>query len=285
MSGQSGLLDATVSVPTIWGHAVTLAALYGIDYIPTENTTLNEAYNILAGVNLSTKPKPMYVTVGLGGTDSKTNPSGIDILLNVRHEVNHANLYKPTPWILREVNNDIPANVRVNYALRKKVNYNGIEYIAYYLKKLDAVGSDLTMKTQYYNHEEDTLTDYTPGTDILNPIKPEVLPETMNVLTTDSLRTSVGVSWSITDFDRDELINAANIVYGPLDVVRLTEFGLVTATPSEITADNITYTEAHMAQISNFNILDLALDILNGTTTIPITAGDAEPLVFGLTNT
>ena len=112
------------SKKTIWGISKANHDATGIPYIPDNNTTINEKLGIHVNAVSDSPSLLRYFILGVGGP--------------VIHDVacpTNATVYEHIPVALVPVTQDLTPSVRARYALRKNVNIDGINYIAYYAYK------------------------------------------------------------------------------------------------------------------------------------------------------
>lgn len=112
------------SKKTIWGISKANHDSTGIPYIPENNTTINEKLGIHVNVASDSPSLLRYFILGVGGP-----------LIHDVASATNATVYEHIPVALVPVTQDLTPGVRARYALRKNVNIDGINYIAYYAYK------------------------------------------------------------------------------------------------------------------------------------------------------
>ena len=136
------------------GSALQTTLFDGIPFELIPFTTLNEKFEILAGVAPASGvvPKATYFCIGNGGHQLATGTGGVALIEEVPHIATDSGLYSYLPFILRAINNDIPAGTQAAYAMRKQITVNGAQYYAYYLKRIPTSSSVVTVTLETVNN-------------------------------------------------------------------------------------------------------------------------------------
>jgi hypothetical protein len=244
---------------TIYGSALQSALLLGIPYSIKEFTTLNEKLGIQNGVmpQPSIYPKVNYFCIGNGGHQMTVGADNIPLSKINQHKATDAALFKHLPFALRAPGNDLLADERARYALRREESFNGNIYIAYYLKRIDVteVVSELDYRTVVNGVV--TSTPFVPTSSMLSPT-PVVINNTgTNTITSDYITVSTLLSVGFTAAEIAELLNVANVMYGNESYAIISEIGLcsgvdkvVNVTPSS--GGSFNFNEAIAVQITSF---------------------------------
>lgn len=235
-----------LTVRTLYGMYLQNVAHNGVPLTEIEFSTLNERLEILPKVpvpNLS-YPKLQYFVIGNGGHDSIISANGIAINVPRQKTALDASLYNIRPFIIRDVNNDLPPHQRALYCLRKEETYNGKRYIAYYGRRLDtaAATTELVMLTAL----EDGTTQIDPITKILSRSnlypQPQVLsPTGVNTLKGKYVRTMTHYRIDFSEEQVQELVNVANIINDDPREAIISEIGLVAGVDKPIRLDDNTH--------------------------------------------
>jgi hypothetical protein len=247
-----------------------------------QNTTLNEKFEILAGVtpDAGKYPAAKYYCIGNGGHKMSTGTGGIALSDAQQHKATDASLFSPLPFVLRATNNDISNAAQQKYGLRKQETYNSQNYYAYYLKRIPTDQAVLTTSIQTVNGDTTTTTGFVPAPGNLAP-QPTVLdPDTVNLLSGQYLTVSATLPLVLTADEITEILNAAEIIWGSPKYAIISEIGLVSAVDYPITLPNSnTMNEAICAQIGVFiatnHVLQFTPTGLNGSFDV----GTNEPLL------
>lgn len=241
---------------TVYGAALQTALLFGLPYRPVPNSTLNEKFGVFANMDLpqGVIPHVRYFCIGNRGHRVISGADGIPYTSPVNHRASDAALFNHLPFILREVDNDLSIERRTQYGLRRREQINGVDYIAYYLKRLNVAAVAMEMQHTTVVDGNSTTRTFVPNNDNLNPSHPN-LPNT-GVITTDgnSLTTSAIVPIIISEQDVAELVNVARILYDNEQLAVISEIGLCSGVDRVVSAEGPTgqfnYNEALGVQIA-----------------------------------
>lgn len=241
---------------TTWGAMVQTAAYARVPLDFLAGTTINEKYNVFASepINRETDFADLgYFGIGRGSTYMKVVSVGTEST-NYLHEPVDAILFNQQPFILRTLDNDIPADKRAKYALRAIVEINSVLYVAYYLKRLDKSLSTIVASSVIPATSEapEDVNPLVSDPRYLNPTPTK--PEAGNERTDGKyVRVSCLVQSKMDAWDIDEMLNAKQIITGTTQL-EITEIGIFSAISKTVTDDStgtsITYTEALRAQLN-----------------------------------
>lgn len=237
---------------TVYGSNLQTCQLLGIPFNVVPNTTLNEKFSIAANVTLNPTDMPYmrYLVIGNGGHRMKTTGTGtIQVPEPIQHRSTDAALYNHLPFVLRPAANDLPANVRSRYALRRAESYGGNNYFAYYAKRLDLNAISSVMEYHQIANNTDTVSAFIPSTTHLNPTPPAI-PSTGTIVTSgDYVISSAKISAVIDAFDVAEILNACNIIHGSEDFAIISEMGMCSGVEKTVTALDAGGTSFNFAEI------------------------------------
>lgn len=123
----------TSSQRTLYGVDLQLAQLYGENYTCLPNTTLNEKFNILPGINVPKGKYPIlkYITIGNGG--NLQIPDSENFIYN-EHSPLDAALFNHIPFVMKTLEEDLSEADRLKYRFRIEKTVNDKLYACYYLK-------------------------------------------------------------------------------------------------------------------------------------------------------
>lgn len=231
-------IDRSKVVHTVYGQALMTANALGLPHTIMEKTTLNEVFEIQAGAQLSPNERPVirYYTIGYGAHDmvkEAGKPTKPDLS---KHRPEDAGLFAPMPFVLRQLNNDLTATEREQYALRCKKNINGIDYIAYYAKRLNFDTAELKIVRDEVTDGVLNSAPFIPTSQNLYPKKPELPPRGITVASNVKLRNNVELMIHFTAQDAEELLNVSRIMFGDEDYAIVSEIGLCSGVDREITS-------------------------------------------------
>lgn len=252
----------------------------------TDNTTLNEKFNILSGVTPTSTPGVGYYAIGNGGHSIAMGANTVPLVRSKEHLATDAALYNHLPFVLRSVDDDLTAGERAKYGLRKQINIDGTVYIAYYLKRLNVASGVPVMKLQTTNNGVTTTSTFVPTAANLDPEAPDLTESTVNVLRSQYAIVSEPVPFALTAAEIAEIINAATIIYGDEAYALISEMALCSGEDKQITlAGGDIFNEVVAVQccsfISTFHMLAASKTGLTGT----LELGSAEPLLTVSTGT
>jgi len=250
------------------------------------NSTLNEKFNVATNIALNSTDLPhmQYLAIGNGGHRMEASGSNsVSVPVPLQHKATDAALYNHLPFILRPVSNDITAGVRENYALRKVINIDGDEYVAYYLKRMDLDSVSPVLKHVNIENNIETSTGFTPSAANLNPVPPTVItggavPTEGNFILATAL-----LDFNLTPFDIEEIKNAANILYGSEDYAIISEIATCSGVDKVVGATDylgasFNYNEVIAAQVNVHISTFHPVRFVTGGISAQYDVGATEPL-------
>lgn len=270
---------------TIYGSALQTALFFDIPLEVKPNTTLNEKFGILENFTIEegTRPKVQYMCIGNGGHKFVTDADQIPYSTPIEHKASDAALYNHLPFVLREVSNDLTITQRERYALRKEVTIAGVDYYAYYLKRLTLEEQVQTMNYISIQNGNENITEFVPSTDVLSPEHPAITNDSVENLNANYLSTSVIVDLTFNEWEVQELINVAEVMYGSSDKAIISEIGLCSGidkvTTGSLVNDTVNYKEAVAVQVASFISGYYTVGYSNQGFELEIEAGATEPLI------
>lgn len=262
--------------------------LLGLPYSNVQNSTLNELFNVQAGVAVDPGKYPDmgYLAIGQGGHINEQTADGLGYQQLVNHSPRDCALIKHIPFVLRLPTDDLDPATQAGYAMRTQVTVNGTNYIAYYLRKIDMSQVQVQMLLNTVQDGVITSVPWVPSSDNLHPTA--TIPSSTGAVTTSGEYVSVQavVSVTFTQTDIDELMNVAQILYGNSNLAIISEAALVAGFNKTIQAQlsgggTLTYNEAIGAIICSSMSSYYHLPSLNQSLTLTFDIGGAESL-FGV---
>lgn len=123
---------------TIYNASLSLATLLGKEYTALPNTTLNEKFNILPTYQLpeGMYPTLKYIGIGIGGNSFIEGSSKIQYS---EHSPLDGACFEHVPFIMKKIDQDLTMEERLNYRFRIVENFEGEQYVCYYLKKISTI--------------------------------------------------------------------------------------------------------------------------------------------------
>lgn len=242
-------------VRSVYGAALQTAMLLGVPHEIKPNSTLNERFDVEKNSvhPEGVWPRVAYFCIGNGGHMLSSGVDGIPFVKSRQHEATNANLFKPLPFVLRLVSDDLTPIQRAKYAMRRQETHSGQTYYAYYLKRLDNTSLDVTMQTRIIDKGITTTSDFIPSTADLVP-QPPALPNTGAIpVTSTYITVSTLLALNMTAEDCKELLDAASIIYGDQNYAIISEIGLCSGVDKVIALnDGSNYKESISTQIVSF---------------------------------
>lgn len=252
--------DITAITPTIYGTYLQTVKTLSLPFELIENTTLNERFDVQAGVEPSSSQLPYvgYLAIGNLGHATVKADDGSDETTPVTHRATDAGLYGQIPFVLRETTNDLSSSERRNYGLRVEETHDGTNYFAYYLKRLDL--SDIRAQLQRVEVDDNgivTTTPYEPTTDNLNPERPDISNNGTILGSSTSHSASAVAEIRLSESDVTEILNAHQIRTGSNRSPVISELALVSGVDKEVSGStggsgSLTYDEVIAAQVNVF---------------------------------
>ena len=244
---------------TVYGSYLNNCIITGRPFKVDPHTTLNEKLGINADVSLALPhtvyPQIKYFCIGNGG-HKVTLTKSIPKIEPVQHHSTDAAPFSMIPFILREVDNDIPPGEREKYALRRIEEFNGTSYIAYYLKRMDFSKSKVEKQIITIENGTKTTVPFVPNVSNLNPVPQDISNTGHNVLDAKYVEVANEIELVFTPEDCQEMRNVANIMYNDEDMAIISEFGLVSGVDRRINVNlpgsgNVSINEVIAAQMTN----------------------------------
>jgi len=268
---------------TVYGSRLQTMQNSKLPFSVEQNTTLNEKFAILAGVNpaAGVYPAAQYYCIGNGGHALATGTGGIGLVQAQPHLATDAALYAHLPFVLRATNNDITNDVQQKYALRKQINVGGVNYFAYYLKRIPTDEAVVATVIQTVDGGTTTSAAFVPSPANLTPTPPVIDPDEVNVLAGQYANVSATLPVVLTADECTEILNAAEILFGDQAYGIISEIGLVSAVDYPTTLpNNNTFVEAICAQVTAFvntmHVVEFTPTGINGSFDL----GTNEPLLI-----
>ena len=264
------------------GSALQTILFNGIPFDLIPFTTLNEHFNILSGQAPASGviPKATYFCIGNGGHQLATGTGGVALIEEVPHLATDSGLYSYLPFILRAINNDIPAATQAAYAMRKQITVGGQQYFAYYLKRIPTSGSVVGLTLETVSNGTTTSVAFTPTASNLAPTPPVINNSGVNVLASQYANVSATMPMVFTQQECTELLNAATILYNDPAYAIISEIGICSAVDYSITlSTGVSFMEAIAVQICSFintmHVIQYTATGINGSYQV----GSNDPLL------
>lgn len=277
--------------PTVYGAYIQTCQYLGESIGIKPNTTLNEKHSIYEDLVIGQDeiPRMGYIAIGNGGHKFSIGANGISKTETIQHRPTDAALYNQIPFIIRTADSDLTPFEREKYAHRKELSINGVNYIAYYLKRVDL--SDVTIQMDYKTITIDqvngsvttNVTTFTPTTSNLDPTPPDVNNTGVNTTTGDYVSSTAKIPLQLTENEIEELFNVSRVLYdGDDGYAIISEIALCTGVDRIVEIDNAgivsNFKEAMFVQVSNFIGVCYLLKFTNAGIDTLLDVGSTQPL-------
>lgn len=242
---------------TINGSRILAGLQQGKPYTHVQYTTLNEALGINAGVmpTDSDTPRVRYYAIGINGHVNRTGTDGGHFTQARQHSPDDFGLYTMLPFLIRSPGEDLTPVQRAPYALRKIIQINGENYIAYYLKRIPISNEPVKMLHNTVVDGVTTTVPFVPTNANLHPVPVE--PSPVNVVSTNGtyLSTSAMMTLNFDAEDVAEYIEVAKAMFGSEERALISEIALVAGSDRVMSVTDpgqsaFNMNEVVMAQIS-----------------------------------
>lgn len=200
---------------TILGSYLQTCMLLDRPFVLMPNSTLNEKFGIQAGIlpDIDAMPAVRYFAIGNGGHRMSVGAEGRTKTEAVQHHATDAALYNHIPFVLRTMDNDLAPADRAKYGLRRQETHGGMQYIAYYLRRLDLSAVIPRMEVTSVDAGVSTTVAFVADTSNLNPTPPELNPGDVNLASGDYAAATAKMSLLLDANDNTELLDVARILY------------------------------------------------------------------------
>lgn len=270
---------------TAVGIMVQASKLLGRPYSYLKYTTLNERYDILpeAHLDLTDIPDVKYWAIGRGGHRVHVDDNNTPIMTPVSHETTNTGPFQGVPFVLRQVNDDLNTEERKNYALRRKETHNGIEYYAYYLKRLPELPS---VPDVVHDNTKDGITtsrvfQYT--NDDLYPVPSDLPNDGVVISSADIIRISAKVTIDFTAWDVTEFYRVNKILFGSEQHSIISEMMICSGVDKQINTESngqaIRFNECVGTQVVTFITMYKPMTDFNRGFIHEFELGEGEPLL------
>lgn len=276
---------AEYTTRTVYGAYLQTCKQIGLPFVVAPNTTLNQKFGIFQNEipDANVYPNMRYISIGNGGHQGELGADGAFLLVPKLFRATNASLYNPLPFILRPIGNDITPAERLEYALRRLEVYDGVTYIAYYLKRLDLTNVAAQMSLTTVENGISTSTPFVPDSSMLNPTPPT--QPSSGVIVTSGMYVSAKAPISIIldSIDIGEFLNVIDIKYKDRRYAVLSELALCSAVDKVVTitdpgATPFNMTEAVAVQVCDFANAAALLQFNNERVEFGLDIGATEPL-------
>lgn len=271
---------------SVWGSALQTSLLLGQRPTILDHTTLNEKFGVLVDEELGETERPamQYYCIGNGGHKNMVGADGVPYTSPLPHRASDAALYRHLPFVLRRVDNDLTVIERGRYALRVLLNIGGVNYWAYYLKRISLANTAPAINHTIVDGDNKNTVPYVPNLANLNPTPPAM--SNVGVITSsgDYLSTSSILTLIFSEQDVKELIEACRIMFDNEAYAVISEIGLCSGVDRTATVQGPGNTQFNMkeviaCQVNSFITTHHSVAFTNKGFTQDIELGATEPLL------
>ena len=269
---------------TIYGSKLQTAMLLGKTPVIDTNTTLNEKFGIQANVNPSAADKlaAKYLAIGIGGHRSIAGAEGITYTASRRHRASDATCFKHMPFVLRRINNDLTVDERAKYALRREETHGGLQYYAYYLKRIELADVVPAMQYTVVDNGVETTQPFVPTNSNLNPVQTDLTNTEVVSTSGNYLSVSAVIPINFTQADVEEYKAVARILYDNELMAIISELAICSGVDRNVqgtvNGSNFTYAEAVAVQILTHITTYYSVGFTNEGFDFTFEMGETEPM-------
>lgn len=270
---------------TIYGASVQDNLFLGTVQEYPAFTTINEHLVIQKDTlpNVTDRPSLGCYIWGNKGHRLLNGEQGIPLNDPIKHQATDSGLFGQLPFVLRELTNDLTATQRAKYCLRRLEERNGINYIAYYGRRLDKTNWKVI---NYYTQVQDgqsTTTPFIATQSNLTPTPQQLSNTGTNLINADYVSAKARVVLTLDESDVNDMINVAKVIFKDERYAIISEIGMCTNVDRNITASTgnggtFQYMEAIGVQIASHIATYQSLPQNNTGVTIALNTGMNEPL-------
>jgi len=288
------LYDGKMNTVTVNAMRLASALIMGADVKYPQKSTINEALNFMTSQQPAGTDRPhlQYMCIGNKG-HTAVETDGIYDFIPYGKKASYSGLFNFMPFVLRTLDNDLTDAQRENYAGRIIKEYNGRQYVGYWVRKLDTRAVETTDLDIY--RDEDGNEQIVPFVYTDNELfpTPGVLPDydydndgTVELPSGRLVESGADLQISWTDFDVQEYMNVCEIIRGTSSSSVVSEIALCSGIPAAATAESSTgskfsYEEAIGLQALYFIDLFVNLAITNDDLALNIRIGQTVPFWLG----
>lgn len=270
---------------TIYFNTLQSNMVRGGSYVPKAKTTLNEIYNVLP---LDYPPPKQYpimnaIAIGRGALGMSVGDDGKPDVLVGQHANTDAGLFDAMPFVLRTLDNDLPADRRSRYMMRQQVEFFGIQYWAYWLRRIDFSNAETQLFIKRKLPDGSTKVDtFVPDDSNLSPQPYDLSNTGVNLIKGVSSLSSTIIQLPLDTFDINEIRNASTIMRRASGKATITEMAIVTCAIKQVQVPGVNgtflFNEAQAAQVATFVQTLYPMDFINQSFTDELELGISEPL-------
>lgn len=271
-------------VRTVYGAILQTAQLFDQPVTLDEHSTLNEKLGILpeSSLSLPSVPSLNLVLIGNKGHTIFTGSDGFVVPDLVPHDPTDAAPYGLMPFVLRLPSEDLSAEERANYRLRRLETRGTTTYVAYYGRVIDTSGSVVSASLKTVTNGETNSVAFKPTLENLSPVPKTTSSTGVNITSTQYISATAKVPFTMSTKDIEEYQNVVNIIYQDSRYSIISEVCICTSIDTTTTGDfngvTSSYTEAIGVQVMTHVSELYPLQSLNSTMNVIFDVGAVEPI-------
>lgn len=271
-------------IRTVYGTHLQTCLKLNLPYTVYPHTTLNEKLNIFPDLTLASGelPSARYMVIGNGGHRFSLGNGTVPVVDPILHNPTDAGLYQQIPFVARALDNDLTAAQRARYRLRRIETYNNVNYAVYYARVVSLKGVSVQLELKEVDNGSITAQPFIPTLSNLNPTPPAVTPNQVITATGNYVSATAIVDFSMDEWEMNELLNVANLLYGDDRYAIISEIGLCSGVDRNVTGQfngvSTGYTDAAVVQITNFINVFHSAKFTNTGFNLTMDIGSLEPL-------
>jgi hypothetical protein len=250
---------------TLYGVDLALRMMCGTPYSLLPNTSLNEKFARIANIKPDGRyPTIGYYTIGVGGG---TILPGSGQILYSEHSPVDAGLFEHIPFVMRRTNNDLTASEQDKYRMKVIKTINGLDYYAYYFKKIPSIYINANMYQVITENDNSVLSLLPTSTDAyLNPtpVNRDITVDNFNAVRYAAK--TAKLEFTLLNTELTDLHNVMDIIYGKntngVTITKpITEIGICSGLEETIPVNDISCNgkEVSCSQIMYHVAVDLDL--------------------------
>lgn len=246
------------TVRTIYAAHLSTCKALNRPFTVLPNSTLNQKFNLFKDElpMVNEYPHVAYVGIGNKGASYEVTTSNYVLTSPVPKLPRFSALFNQIPFVVRPLNDDLPAEERIKYRLRVPVTIDGVDHVAYYLRALDLSNVIPTVELRNVTDGTVTTSAFTPTASDLAPSHPNLSTVNINDVSGDYLISTAKVDLVLGLSDIANIREACTLLYGDPRYAVINEVALCSGIDRVLqgTFGSVTssYLESVATQINSF---------------------------------
>lgn len=272
--------------PHINAAMVITSALLNIPVPLEDNTTINQMLGILPEATPTANERLSFGYIGFSNTGTyQETIKGVNVLLDIPNTFTDTGMYSLLPLVGRELTDDLTAEERAKFRMRRVEATDVGQRVFYYLRKVDVSNAVVRrVSRSIVNSVKSSPAPIVHSVGDLYPVpkSPALLVEAAKATTSEYAGTTAVVEIVFSPEEIVEIVNACDLKYGDPATALLTKMGLFVGCDRAIqgTEDGsgVSRVEAIQTMLITTMAMDEKLMHYDAELTIPIDMGITEPL-------